>query len=54
MCVFTTDYHMMLNFSSAFDPPRHPAGMKALLEHSMQNYRPLPSEDCDRVVCALM
>jgi len=35
---------MMLNFSSAFDPPRHPAGMKALLEHSMQNYGPLPSE----------
>lgn len=28
----------------AFDPPRHPAGMQALLEHSIQNYGPLPSE----------
>ncbi|KAK0448447.1 uncharacterized protein EV420DRAFT_843673 [Desarmillaria tabescens] len=27
-----------------FDPPRHPAGMQALLEHSVQNYGPLPSE----------
>jgi hypothetical protein len=29
---------------SAFDPPHHPSGMKALLEHSLQNYGPLPSE----------
>jgi len=28
----------------AFQPPRHPAGMQALLEHSVQNYGPLPSE----------
>ncbi|KAH7884200.1 hypothetical protein F5I97DRAFT_1671717 [Phlebopus sp. FC_14] len=28
----------------SFDPPRHPAGMQALLEHSIQNYGPLPSE----------
>ncbi|KAG6865214.1 hypothetical protein C0991_004415 [Blastosporella zonata] len=28
----------------SFEPPRHPAGMKALLEHSVQNYGPLPSE----------
>ena len=28
----------------AFEPPRHPAGMQALLEHSVQNYGPLPSE----------
>ncbi|KAH7906866.1 hypothetical protein BJ138DRAFT_568044 [Hygrophoropsis aurantiaca] len=28
----------------SFDPPRHPAGMQALLEHSVQNYGPLPSE----------
>ncbi len=27
-----------------FDPPKHPAGMQALLEHSVQNYGPLPSE----------
>ncbi|KAG7440055.1 uncharacterized protein BT62DRAFT_938390 [Guyanagaster necrorhizus] len=27
-----------------FDPPTHPAGMQALLEHSVQNYGPLPSE----------
>ncbi|KAG1847994.1 hypothetical protein C8R48DRAFT_779063 [Suillus tomentosus] len=28
----------------SFDPPSHPSGMQALLEHSMQNYGPLPSE----------
>ncbi|KAF8839757.1 hypothetical protein BDN67DRAFT_736710 [Paxillus ammoniavirescens] len=28
----------------SFDPPRHPSGMQALLEHSLQNYGPLPSE----------
>lgn len=28
----------------AFDPPRHPAGMQALLEHSIQNYVPLPAD----------
>ncbi|KAF8060726.1 hypothetical protein FPV67DRAFT_304096 [Lyophyllum atratum] len=28
----------------SFDPPKHPAGMQALLEHSVQNYGPLPSE----------
>ncbi|OJA11619.1 hypothetical protein AZE42_05475 [Rhizopogon vesiculosus] len=28
----------------SFDPPHHPSGMKALLEHSMQSYGPLPSE----------
>ncbi|TFK33165.1 hypothetical protein BDQ12DRAFT_448473 [Crucibulum laeve] len=28
----------------SFQPPRHPAGMQALLEHSVQNYGPLPSE----------
>ncbi|KAG6884411.1 hypothetical protein C0993_011370 [Termitomyces sp. T159_Od127] len=28
----------------SFDPPRHPAGMQALLEHSVRNYGPLPSE----------
>jgi len=28
----------------AFYPPSHPAGMQALLEHSLENYRPLPSE----------
>ncbi|PBK61490.1 hypothetical protein ARMSODRAFT_1025623 [Armillaria solidipes] len=27
-----------------FDPPKHPAGMQALLKHSIQNYGPLPSE----------
>ncbi|KAL1696581.1 hypothetical protein GGG16DRAFT_85014 [Schizophyllum commune] len=28
----------------SFDPPRHPAGMQALLEHSIQNYVPLPAD----------
>ena len=28
----------------AFDPPRHPTGMQAMLEHSLQNYGPLPSD----------
>ncbi|KAL4261714.1 hypothetical protein AB1N83_006845 [Pleurotus pulmonarius] len=28
----------------SFDPPHHPSGMQALLEHSVQNYGPLPSE----------
>ncbi|KAF9258752.1 hypothetical protein L218DRAFT_711641 [Marasmius fiardii PR-910] len=28
----------------SFDPPRHPAGMRALLADSVQNYGPLPSE----------
>ncbi|KAF8878425.1 hypothetical protein BD779DRAFT_1663807 [Infundibulicybe gibba] len=28
----------------SFQPPKHPAGMQALLEHSVQNYGPLPSE----------
>ncbi|KAF5320363.1 hypothetical protein D9611_011342 [Ephemerocybe angulata] len=28
----------------AFDPPRHPDGMKALLEHSVHTFGPLPAE----------
>ncbi|KAL0062368.1 hypothetical protein AAF712_010779 [Marasmius tenuissimus] len=32
----------------SFDPPRHPAGMRALLADSVQNYGPLPSEHCTR------
>jgi hypothetical protein len=28
----------------SFDPPSHPSGMRALLEHSLQNYGPLPSD----------
>ncbi|KAG5732016.1 hypothetical protein E4T56_gene18279 [Termitomyces sp. T112] len=28
----------------SFEPPRHPAGMQALLDHSIKNYGPLPSE----------
>ncbi|KAG6825404.1 hypothetical protein H0H92_003817 [Tricholoma furcatifolium] len=27
-----------------FEPPRNPAGMQALLEHSVKNFGPLPSE----------
>ena len=27
-----------------FQPPHHPAGMQALLQHSVQSYGPLPSE----------
>jgi hypothetical protein len=37
-------YCIVLIALSAFDPPRHPSGMKALLEHSLQSYGPLPSE----------
>jgi len=32
------------NELSAFQVPNHPAGMQVLLEHSVQNYGPLPSE----------
>ncbi|KAG6810305.1 hypothetical protein H0H92_012482 [Tricholoma furcatifolium] len=28
----------------SFEPPRNPAGMQALLEHSVKNFGPLPSE----------
>ena len=28
----------------SFQPPHHPSGMKAMLEHSQQNYGPLPAE----------
>jgi serine/arginine repetitive matrix protein 2 len=30
----------MLTKLSAFVPPRHPAGMQALLQHSLENLRP--------------
>ena len=34
----------------SFQPPRQPSGMKAMLEHSQQNYGPLPLElRCHRV-----
>ena len=34
----------------SFQPPHHPSGMKAMLEHSQQNYGPLPPElRCPRV-----
>ena len=34
----------------SFQPPHHPSGMKAMLEHSQQNYGPLPLElRCHRV-----
>ena len=34
----------------SFQPPHHPSGMKAMLEHSQQNYGPLPPElHCHRV-----
>jgi hypothetical protein len=36
--------YVVPNLPSAFDPPRHPSGMQALLHHSIQNYGPLPSE----------
>jgi hypothetical protein len=33
-----------------FQPPHHPSGMRAMLEHSQQNYGPLPPElRCHRV-----
>jgi hypothetical protein len=34
----------------SFQPPHHPSGMKAMLEHSQQSYGPLPPElRCHRV-----
>jgi len=34
----------------SFQPPHHPSGMKAMLEHSQQNYGPLPPDlRCHRV-----
>ena len=36
-------YCIVLISLSAFDPPRHPPGMKALLKHSLQSYGPPPS-----------
>ena len=35
---------LVLTIALAFDPPHHPSGMRAILEHSLQNYGPLPSE----------
>ena len=35
---------MVVNSSSAFQAPGSPSGMQAMLEHSVQNYGPLPSE----------
>jgi serine/arginine repetitive matrix protein 2 len=35
---------VLLTPSSAFQAPGSPAGMQALLEHSVQSYRPLPSD----------
>ena len=37
-------YYADLLFLPAFSPPRHPAGMQALLQHSLENYGPLPPE----------
>lgn len=37
-------FHFILLPSSAFQAPGSPAGMQALLEHSVQSYHPLPSE----------
>lgn len=34
----------LLSTFAAFDPPRHPSGMRAMLQHSLQTYGPLPSE----------
>ncbi|KDQ08028.1 hypothetical protein BOTBODRAFT_585669 [Botryobasidium botryosum FD-172 SS1] len=33
---------------SAFDPPANPVAIKALIEHSQQTYKPLPTELCIR------
>lgn len=35
---------LVLTPSLAFDPPRHPSGMQAILQHSLQTYGPLPSD----------
>jgi len=41
---FYQPYSLLLTQCPAFQPPHHPAGMQALLEHSVQSYGPLPSE----------
>ena len=41
-CVFHFSFTKLL--SSAFQAPGSPAGMQALLEHSVQSYQPLPSD----------
>lgn len=35
---------MLILILLAFEPPHHAEGMKAMLEHSVQTYGPLPSE----------
>ena len=35
---------VLINIRLDFRPPRNPEGMKALLQHSVQNFGPLPSE----------
>jgi hypothetical protein len=39
-----TDTPFSLYALQEFEPPTNPEGMQALLEHSVQNYGPLPSE----------
>ncbi|KAI0309656.1 hypothetical protein OF83DRAFT_1179371 [Amylostereum chailletii] len=39
-----TDTPFSLFAVQSFDPPEHPVGMRALLEHSQQTYGPLPSD----------
>ena len=43
-------FGMVVDCSSAFQAPGSPSGMQAMLEHSVQNYGPLPSELCPRRV----
>ncbi|KAK6985146.1 hypothetical protein R3P38DRAFT_3291971 [Favolaschia claudopus] len=39
------DRHRFSSYAlQAFSPPKHPDGMQALLQHSVQNYGPLPIE----------
>ena len=46
MCIFLFPSIIVIYqlLSLAFQAPGSPAGMNALLEHSVQSYRPLPSD----------
>lgn len=35
---------VLIHHSPAFVPPRHPAGIQALLQHSLESYGPLPPD----------
>lgn len=42
--IFTSTTTLLADNVVAFQPPNNPSSMQAMLEHSVQNYGPLPSE----------